>query len=256
MSRLRILKRVVPGNIAAYVTTFARIVLACYLFALLSPIARGQSHPQTTETEVWPEVDAHIQIPCNLRILAFTGLEQGVGYPFQQWYAAAALGYQFRPILTPHIPNIDPDKEHYFIFGGGYEFLRTVQSGVIKHENRVTLDGTPGFRIPAGFLVRDRNWVELRWIDGAYSTTYRNRVAVERDFARKIRFTPYGSVEVFYDGSSHSWNQEWYTAGIQWPYKRLWMLNTYYRRENCDNCNPHSWNAAGASLNFYFRNTK
>jgi hypothetical protein len=236
-------------------STVIRISLLTLM--IVCSTCKGQLQSQSTETEVWPEVDGHIQFASNLRVLAFTGLEQGVEYPFQQWYAAAALGYQVLPILTPHMKNIDPDKEHYFLFGGGYEFLRTDQSGKIKHEDRITLDATSSFRLHRALLVRDRNWVELRWIDGAYSTTYRNRVTVERDFLiDKFSFTPYGSVEVFYDGSSHSWNQEWYTAGIQLPYKRLWMLNTYYRRENCDNCNPGSWNAAGVSVNFYFRSSK
>ena len=237
--------------------TLPSVLLSLLILIIICRRCEGQSQPQSTENEVWPEVDAHIQLASDLRVLAFTGLEQGVGYPFQQWYAAAALGYQVLPILTPHMENIDQDKEHYFLFGGGYEFLRTVQSGKVKHENRVTLDATPSFRVYRVFLVRDRNWVELRWIDGVYSTTYRNRATIERDFlAGRVRFTPYGSIEVFYDGSSHSWNQEWYTGGVQWPYKRLWMLNTYYRRENCDNCNPGNWNAAGVSLNFYFRNSK
>jgi hypothetical protein len=231
--------------------------LAWSLLAVVCSSAGGQSQSQTTQTEVWPEVDAHIQFKSNLRLLAFSGLEQGVGYPFQQWYAAAALGYQYKPILKPHVQNIDPDKEHYFVFGGGYEFLRTVQSGQIKHEDRITLDATPGFRLSAGLLLRDRNWVELRWIDGTYSTTYRNMLSAERDlFVHGFHFIPDGSVEVFYDGASHSWNQEWYTGGIQWPYKHVWMLDTYYRRENCNNCNPGSWNAAGATLNFYFGTTK
>ena len=233
------------------------IALISFMLTVLCSGAKAQPQSQTTKTEVWPEVDAHVQLASSLRILAFTGLEQGVAYPFQQWYAAGALGYQVLSIQTPHLVNIDTDKEHYFLFGGGYEFLRTVQSGKTKHEDRITLDATPSFRLRGGFLVRDRNWVELRWIDGSYSTTYRNRITVERDFlVRKIRFTPYGSVETFYDGSSHSWNQEWYTAGVQLPYKRIWMLNTYYRRENCNNCTPGSWNAAGGSLNFYFRNLK
>ena len=211
----------------------------------------------STETQVWPEVDAHLELPAHLRMLAFSGVEQGIGYPYQQWYAAAALGYQFKPILRQHIENIDPDKEHYFLFGGGYEFLRTIQSGKVKDEDRITIDVTPGFRLPGEFLVRDRNWIELRWINGTYSTTYRNMLTVERDFLiRSFRFSPYGSAEVFYDGAKHSWNEEWYTAGIEWPYKRLLMLDTYYRRENCPTCNPSYWNVAGVTLNFYFENRK
>ena len=220
--------------------------------------AVAQSPNATTETQVWPEIDAHVQLPANWRVLGLSGVEQGVSYPYQQWYAAAALGYQFKPILKPHIENIDSDKEHYLVFGAGYEFLRTTQTGDIRHENRITIDATPGIRLPGEFLVRDRNWIELRWIDSAYSTTYRNMLMVERDFllSSGLRFSPYGSVEVFYNGSTHSWNEEWYTAGIEWPYKRLLMLDTYYRRESCRDCTPGNWNVGGVTLNFYFGSTK
>src|SRR5271170_2339576 len=219
--------------------------------------AAGQSAPNTTENEAWPEADAHVQLPSHLRVLAFVGIEQAAGYPFQQWYVAAAIGYQFKPILRPHWENIDPDKEHYFLFGGGYEFLRTTQSGQVKHEDRITIDMTPSIRPLARLLLRDRNWVELRWIDGNYSTTYRNMMSSEVDFlVHGVRFTPYGTAEVFYDGPKHSWDQEWYTAGIQWPYKRFFMLETYYRREHCPTCTPENWNAGGITLHFFFENGK
>jgi hypothetical protein len=106
--------------------------------------AASQSQTPDTDTQAWPEVDAHIQLPSDLRILALSGLEQGVDFPYQQWYVAAALGYQFKPIRREHLENIDPEKEHYFLFGGGYEFLRTIQSGKMKDENRITIDVTPG----------------------------------------------------------------------------------------------------------------
>ena len=217
--------------------------------------AAGQSQTSATETQVWPEVDAHVQLPSHFRVLAFSGLEQGVGFPYQQWYAASGLGYQWKRISKPHLENIDRDKEHYLVFGGGYEFLRTIQSGKITDENRLILDGIFNVRPSGRFLVTDRNRVEFRWINGVYSTTYRNKLTVERDFLlRGFRFSPYGAVEVFFNGAQHSWNQEWYYAGIQWPYKRLFMLDTYYLRQHCTTCKPTNWNAAGVTLNFYFRN--
>jgi Protein of unknown function (DUF2490) len=227
-------------------------------FSLISPQgAAGQSSTSSTETEVIPEADAHIEMASNWRVLGFSGVQQGVGYNYQQWYAAAALGYQLKPILTPHRENIDPDKEHYFLFGGGYEFLRTTQSGTVKDENRIAIEALVGFRPSSDFLIRDRNRIEFRWVNGAYSTTYRNMPSLERDFlVHGVRFTPYAAVEVFYDGSKQSWNQEWYTGGIQWPYKRVFMLDTYYRREHCSTCTPESWNAAGVTLNFFFKSGK
>ena len=233
------------------------IFLTLWVVTVLGSGCSAQSATASTETQAWPEADVHIQFPSHLRVLAFGGVEQGVGYPYQQWYGAAGLGYQFKPILRPHLENIDPDKEHYLLFGGGYEYLRTIQPGKVKKEDRITIDLTLSFRLPVEILVRDRNWTELRWINGSYSTTYRNMLMLERDFlVHGFRFNPYGSAEVFYAGSAHSWNEEWYTAGIQWPYKRLMMLDTYYRRENCPTCNPPIWNVGGVTLNFYFGNTK
>jgi len=233
-------------------------LFALALFAISSCGAAAQSTAESlTETKILPEADVHVQFPSNLRILAFAGLEQGLGFPYQQWYAAAALGYQFRPILRPHLRNLDPDKEYYLVFGGGYEYLRTIQSGKMTREDRVTIEITPGFRLPANFLMRDRNWTELRVANGKYSMTYRNRLTVERDFVvRGFRFTPYGTAEIFYDGAKHSWNEKWYTAGVQWPYQRLFMLDTYYRREDCPTCVPANWNGAGITLHFFFGSPK
>jgi hypothetical protein len=242
------------GNMTAKSALFV-----IFLELLVSMIcgSSAQAQASATQTQAVPEVDVHLELPSGLRVLAFSGLEQGQDYSYQQWYAAGALGYQLKPILRQHLINIDPDKEHYFLFGGGYEFLQTTEPGKVKDEERITLDATPGFLLPAGFLVRDRNWVELRWIDGKYSTTYRNMLTVERDILlHGFRFNPYGSAEAFYDSPKHSWDQEWYTGGVGWPYKHLFMVDTFYRRENCPTCKPAHWNVGGVTLNFFFAHTK
>ena len=232
------------------------------LVALSLPIvfcsgASGQSLPSSTENEAWPEADAHVQLQSNWRLLTLVGLEQGAGYPFQQWYVAAGIGRQFKPILRPHLENIDPDKEHFIVLGVGYWYLRSTASGQVFNENRVTFDMTPNFRPTSRLLLRDRNWTELRWINGTYSTTYRNMVAAEVDLlVHGVRFTPFGTAEFFYDSPKHSWDQEWYTGGLQLPYRRRFMLETYYRREHCHTCTPQNWNVGGVTLNLFFNNTR
>ena len=234
-----------------------RILVGLLAFIVSWFGASGQSPISSTENEAWLEADAHVQLASSWRVLSFAGLEQAAGYPFQQWYVAAGIGRQFKPILRPHFKNIDPDKEHYFLFGGGYEFLRTTQSGKAFDENRLTFDATPSLRPASRLLLRDRNWLELRWIDGDYSTTYRNEPSVEVDLlAHGIHFTPFGTAEFFYDSPKHSWDQEWYTGGVQLPYRRVFMLETYYRREHCSSCNPENWNVGGVTLHFFFKNTQ
>ena len=229
------------------------IFLRLLLVTILCSGAAGQSHRLVTGTEFWPEADAHIELPSNFRVLAFGGLQQGAGFPYQQQYLAAGLGYQFKPILKSHFENIDPDKEHHLVIGGGYEFFRTIQSGKTKDERRVIFEAIPGFRPSSRFLVRDTNRVEFRWVNGVYSIRYRNKLRVERDFLfHGLRFTPYGYAEAFYDAAKNSWNQEYYSAGVECPYKRFFMLDTYYLRQACSTCKPAYANVGGLTLNFYF----
>jgi hypothetical protein len=247
--------RPVPSRQTAIRSVLLEISFVLLALSIFGVSAAGQSSTtSSTENEAWPEADAHVQLPSNWRSLSFVGLEQAADYPFQQWYIASGIGRQIKPILRPHWENIDPDKEHYLFLGGGYEHLWTTNSGQVSHENRIIFDMTPSFRPASRLLLRDRNWVELRWIDGNYSTTYRNLVAAEVDLrVHSVRFTPFGTVEFFYDSPKHSWDQEWYTGGVQLPYKRVFMLETYYRREHCPTCTPQNWNAGGATLNFFFQ---
>ena len=55
-------------------------------------------------------------------------LEEGRGLSLSTAERRRGLGYQWKRISKPHLENIDPDKEHFFLFGGGYERLQTLQS--------------------------------------------------------------------------------------------------------------------------------
>jgi hypothetical protein len=65
-------------------------------------------------------------------------------------------------------------------------------------------------------------------------------------------FSPYASAEEFYTTQYDSWNEQQYAAGIEWPYRSLLMLQTYYLRENCTTCNPAHLNVGGITLNLFF----
>jgi len=231
-----------------------RIVAGLALFATLRVRVAGQT--SETAGEFWPTTNFHAQLSSNLRLLAFGGLEKGAEFSYQQWFVGTGLGYQWKRFSKPHLANIDPDKEHFLVAGVGYEYLETIQSGATKRENRLAVQATPRFRPPSDFLVNDRNRVEFRWVNGEYSTRYRNRLTVERDFlVRELRFAPYVSAEVFYDGAKH-WYEQQYAAGLQLPYQRLFALDMYYLRQNCTTCSPAHLNVVGMTLNFYMGSGK
>ncbi len=220
--------------------------------------AAGQTPTPVSAGQFWPELDVHLeQLPWHLRAILFTELKKGEDFPKQQWKIGGGLGRRWRNFSTPRLLNIDPDNDHYVVLGGGYEYITTIESETSSHENRITGQGTLGFRFPAGFRLQDRNRVELRWVDGTYSTRYRNKVSLARDCeVRNVHFTAYVSAEAFYDWADDSWNQAQYAAGVEWPYQRLWMLKTYYLRKNCSTCSPEHLNVAGLALNVYLRNSE
>jgi len=227
-----------------------KIGLGLALVVTLQLPASAQS--QTTG-EFWPGVAAHIQISDNARALAFVGLKKGDEFAQQELNAGLGAGFQWKSITKPHPPNIDPDREHVFLFGGGYERLDTLQSGTSSYENRMVLQAVAGFRPISRVYLSDRNRVEFRWVNGTYSTRYRNLVFGEYDITiHNFRLSPYASAEAFYNGAVGSWNEEQYTAGIEWPYKRILMLQTYYLRQNCTTCNPAHLNVGGLTLNLFF----
>ena len=228
-------------------------VVAVPLVVIVMGVTASAQDTDNTVGEFWPEAEAHIQFPENWRLLGFVGLKKGEDFPYQQVYAGFGLGYQWKQITKPHLENIDPDKEHTFVFGGGYERLQTLNSGKTSAENRLALQAVAQFRPASRLLLSDRNRVEFRWVNGVYSTRYRNLVQGEYDLKiHEFRFSPYASAEFFYSSTTSSWNQEWYTAGIEWPYKRILMVQTYYLRQNCTNCNPANLNVGGLTLSFFF----
>ena len=231
----------------------ARFRIVAWLFLSMSACCSAFGQQAQTAGEFWPAADVHYQFSDNLRLLGLTELKRGAELGYQQIDAGLGLVYQWKTIKKSHLENIDPDKEHIFVSGGGYEYLHTV-SGKPKYENRLVFEAVAGTRPVSRLLVRDRNRVEFRWVNGVYSTRYRNNLSLEYDIsAGKFRFTPYASAEAFYDGAGHSWSQEQYIAGVQWPYKRRLMLETYYLRQNCTSCSPEHLNVGGLTLNLYFR---
>jgi hypothetical protein len=114
-----------------------RTILSVLVIVILPLPASAQSQ---TAGEFWPVINVHLQFPDHWRLLGFAGLKKGEDFAYQQVNAGLGLGYQWKSISKPHPENINPDKEHTFLFGGGYEYLRTT-SDKPKYENRFVLEG-------------------------------------------------------------------------------------------------------------------
>jgi hypothetical protein len=223
---------------------------ATLFLVLLAPGAAAET-PETAGA-FWPTIDLHAQLRSNIRLLAFGELKKDQDVPYQQADFGAGIAYQWKRFSRPHLLNIDPDKEHFLVAGIGYEHLRTFQPGSDSFENRLVVAATPRVRPVRALLLEDRNRIEFRWVDGDYSTRYRNRLTAEVDLSPGgAHLSPYASAEFFYDITDGAWKQQQYTAGLQWPYRRLLKVATYYLRQNCGSCSPEHLNVFGLTLTLF-----
>lgn len=222
---------------------------------LFLAVAASPAWAQSSSTagEFWPGLSLRYQWPSALSLIAFSEVKNAEDIPYRQLGVGAHLGYQAKRMARAHLVNIDPSKEHSYFASVGYEYLHTIQSDVESYEDRLSVQATLRQRPASRVLLEDRNLVEFRWVDGTYSTRYRNMLTVEADLLiDKLRLTPYASAEVYYSWSKSSWNEQQYAVGIEWPYRDWGKLDTYYLRQNCTTCNPAHLDVAGLALSLYF----
>jgi len=226
----------------------ASLVIALCAFPLA---AAAQSN---TGGEVWPDASFQLQSPGPFSFVAEGQLKEGIDYDATQWIIGGEIDYQWQRILGRHVRNLDEDKEHHVVLGIGYQYLQTDRPTPQKFENRLIVDATLNFRAGEPLFIGDRNRYEYRWVDGTYSTVYRNRLTLEYDATTRERpVRPYATAEFFYDVTKGEWNEEQYAAGIEWPAGRAAKLQTYYLRQACTTCSPRDLNVIGIGLQFFGR---
>lgn len=76
------------------------------------------------------------------------------------------------------------------------------------------------------------DWVDLRDLDGEFSTRFRYRLGAEREFTvGGVTLVPYAQAEVFYDTRFGAWNRQLYQAGVELEITKHWRIEPYYARE-------------------------
>ncbi|MBK8576670.1 MAG: DUF2490 domain-containing protein, partial [Elusimicrobia bacterium] len=100
-------------------------------------------------------------------------------------------------------------------------------------------------RVPFGgsWLLSDRNKGDFRWIDGEYSTRYRNRLRLEHSMALKsAKFTPYANAEAYYDFKTDEWSRADMTLGAEFPWRWSTVLELFVTHfENRRGADGRSW---------------
>ena len=205
-----------------------------------------------TRTDVWPEVNLFHQIDDRYRLHLLGAFVRARDIDYSDGQVGAHLDIGALPILRPRLLP-DSTLYQYLWFRVGYRYGREFTSDDPFEEHRVILEMTARFPLPGGVMLVDRSRGDLRFINGVYSSRYRNRVRLERSIVLFDRYAwlPYVSAELFYDTRFDAINRFRYSVGIEIPIRRF-ILDLYYLRQEDSRSEPAHSNVFGISFNFFF----
>ena len=89
------------------------------------------------------------------------------------------------------------------------------------------LEGTFWVVLPASVMVDFRTRAEFRWLDTGYSMRVRERAQVQRDTIGDYIFTPYVSVEVYFDTRYDQFSRYRLIAGTTFPLGKHLSIEPY-----------------------------
>ncbi len=237
----------------AAMTNRTAVVLA--LWSLASICAAQED---STRGDFWPEVDAYYRLSSTMKLLGVASFQSGRTDAYSEGQYGIHWDVSWKPIFQPHVlfhsltDRSRNEKLRPLTFRLGYRYINQTED-TTKREDRGIAELTLRWALKGGVLVADRNRLELRWIEGAYSTRYRNRLSVEREVEiGHYPLTPYVSAELYYDSRYDEWNRQRYRAGVELPLHHRAMLDAYYAHQHDAVSQPSYVNAFGLMLSLYF----
>lgn len=230
------------------------LVFTLSVVLLAATETNAQTPTDTPEKDLWPTISATFDFNSRFHLQTTAENHHAVDSPFDQWELGAIFSYQPMRRIRRHDADLDEEDRHYIVLGAGYEFVRASDNGAIKHEHRIVFQSTPKHSIGLGMLLQDRNRLEFRWKEEGYNFRYRNKLIIDRPFQiGTVAFIPYAAGELFWDRNSHAWNENRYAFGVRLPVKKRLMLDSFYLRKNCTQCDRDPTNVFGVTVNVYIK---
>jgi hypothetical protein len=216
-----------------------------------------QAHAQETRNDLWPGIDVYIKLNQKSRlVIQYSGNRQDYGEIFADGSLGGNLDIYLLPVLRRKLRQ-NPDASHNKLLTVrmGYVFTTPPPSSSAGYqEHKVLFEGTGRAPLPGGLLFSDRNRFDLRFLDGAFTPRYRNRLKLERaSRIGHLECIPYGSAEAFYDWRYGQFNRFQYALGVETTLNRHFVLEGYYGRQVDHKSSPEYLNVLGITLQFYFR---
>jgi len=221
---------------------------AVLLILLFGTSALAQSN------QVWPETSIFMRLTDQLRFYFLmttvkeerTSTEGEVGPNFDFYIKPLRKLNRWAGF------RLDESKSRLLMVRVGYRYIFPY-GGDGSDEHRGVVEATSRCPLIHGFLVSDRNRVDLRTINGIFSWRYRNRLTVEREFTvSRFRFGLYARGEIYYDSGFDKISRTALIAGSSFPITKHFEVEGYFEHQNdSGGSSNRTVNAVGVVANSY-----
>lgn len=195
------------------VARLARRLPGAALAALLLAGAARADDP----TEFWPELNLFEKLGPTTRLHFVAAYAKDKESEFRTLDLAGYFDLTLGPPVRRSLRQDDWRARKYFWARIGYDHIFKAEGKTkTTPEDRGIVALHARAYLPAEILFEARARADLRWIGGDYSTRYRLRGEVNRDFNVFHRVvTPYFQAEYFYDTRYDGWARQFYQLGAE-----------------------------------------
>jgi hypothetical protein len=204
--------------------------------------------------QLWPELGLFVTLSPGTRLFFDAPYTKEMVTNQQSLEAAWYLDVSLKPIWRKDLQQDDWARNRYFWMRIGYDHIFDVSNGArTTAEERAILELRARAALPRKAGLDGRVRVDFRWIGGDYSTRYRARLEVNREFMVKSHpVVPYFNAEWFYDTRYDGWARILYQAGAEVAAGKHFRYEIYLARQNDRLPSSSSTNALGVFLKWFF----
>jgi hypothetical protein len=228
---------------------------AAAFVVLCAAASVGSAASAADSAEFWPEASLYYGLGPQTRLFLNAAYAEGKESDSQSLDLAAYLDISVKRVLSDRPITGDWQRSRAVWVRIGYDriFKSTAETGTQVAEDRgiVAVFGKIG--LPAGIWLESRVRADLRWIGDEYSTRYRYRAEVAREFTLAGRpVVPYVNVEWFYDTRFDGWARTLYQAGPEVTVSEHFRYEIYFAHQVDRLPEPATTNAMGLVAKWYF----
>jgi hypothetical protein len=206
-----------------------------------------------TQVEFVPEGNAYLKFSDHARLFLLGSLTQGLSESATDGEVGVHLDLTLTPILRRRLRDADWERDRYLWSGSAISSWGTSTTGRTASLSRGILEMTARVPLPSDVWLVNRARVDLRDLDGEFSTRFRYRLGIEREFTvGGMTLVPYAQAEVFYDTRFGAWNRQLYQAGVEIEITKHWRIEPYYARQEDQRASTAHVDRVGLVLKTYW----